>query len=266
MNQLNGKAHHIPPIASSKYLIRLAENQEEVLEVLRLRYKVFWQEMDRGSDVDDIWQLEKDQYDDQFNHLVVIDKASEKIVGTYRLQTYEQAINGLGFTTNHRFHVDQFPAELLENAVEIGRACIDKDHRNGMVLYLLWKGLAAYLQSFGKGYLFGYAALDSDNPYTASRTFHYLKQNHHLHPDIWIDRRAGFEQPLTWPDDDIGPDVNIPILLQNYLNVGAKICGGPTFDEEHRLVHFLILLDIKAMPNRIREMVWNKAVPEKPEE
>jgi putative hemolysin len=222
--------------------------------------------MDRGSDVDDIWQLEKDQYDDQFNHLVVIDKTTEKIVGTYRLQTYEQAINGLGFTTNHRFHVDQFPAELLENAVEIGRACIDKDHRNGMVLYLLWKGLAAYLQTYGKEHLFGYAALDSYNPYTASRTFQYLKQNHYLHHDIWIDRREGFIHPVHWPNDDHEPDVNLPLLLKNYLNVGARICGGPTFDLKHQLVHFLILLDIKAMPNRIREMVWNKAVPEKPEE
>ncbi len=266
MNQINGKAQHIPSIASSKYTVRLAANQEEVMEVLRLRYKVFWEEMDRGSDVDDVRQLEKDQFDDQFHHLVVIDKTTEKIVGTYRMQTYEQAINGLGFTTNHRFHVHQFPAELLQNAVEIGRACIEKAHRNGIVLYLLWKGLAAYLQAYGKGYFFGYAALDSDNPYTASRTFHYLKKNHYLDPRIWIDRRKGFDQPFNWPDTDKGPDVNIPLLLQNYLNSGAKICGGPTFDEDHKLIHFLILLDIEAMPNRTKKMVWNEAVPEKPNE
>ncbi len=260
MKPLNGKAPVFPPIASSRYTIRLAANEEEVMAVLRLRYEVFWQELDRGSEVDDVRQLEKDQFDDQFHHLVVIDQSTEQIVGTYRIQTYEQAVEGLGFTTNHRFHVDQFPAEMLRNAVEVGRACIAKDHRNGMVLYLLWKGLAAYLQAFGKGYLFGYAALDTTDPYTARRTYRYLEQHDHLDPGIWIDRRAGFQHPWYWPETDSGTDVNVPLLLQNYLNIGARICGGPSYDEDHELVHFLILLDVEAMPDRTREMFWNKSL------
>ena len=249
----------LPTISSSRYTVKLAKDPVEVQAALRLRYEIFGEELDRTPEVDQTQRLDKDQYDDQFYHLVVIDKESGQVIGTYRLQTYERAANGLGFTTNFRFCLHQFPNEVLKSAMEVGRACIAREHRSGMVLYLLWKGLAAYLIYFQKRYLFGYAALDTDNPYTAHRTFDYLKQHDYLHPHIWIERREGFTQPEAWPDSDDGHSIDLPLLFQNYLNVGAQICGGPSFDDSYQLIHFLILLDMDTMAEQTKSRFLNNA-------
>jgi putative hemolysin len=256
MAQLTGREHSLPVISSSRYTVKLAEDIKEVQAALRLRYEIFGKELDRISEVNESSSLEQDQFDDQFHHLIVLDKGTNEVIGTYRLQTYGQASNGLGFTTNFRFYLEQFPPDLLKNAVEAGRACIAKEHRSGMVLYLLWKGLATYLRHFGKGYLFGYAALDTTNPQTAFRTYAYLKQQNHLHTNIWIERRQGFTEP--WPHHENGKEVDIPLLFQHYLNVGSKVCGGPSFDHNYRLIHFLILLDVNSIPDQTRKMFLDK--------
>lgn len=255
MAQLTGKEHPLPTISSSRYNVKLAEDDQEVQAALSLRYEIFGKELDRISGLDVYQNLEKDQFDDQFHHLIVVDKTTAQIIGTYRLQTYEQALEGLGFTTNFRFYMEQFPHAMLQNAVEAGRACIAKEHRSGIVLYLLWKGLAAYLRHFRKSYMFGYAALDTDNPNAAYRTFDYLKQHNYLHPDIWVERREGFTEPWSWPSSQNGAGVDLPLLFKHYLNVGSKVCGGPSFDNVYRLIHFLILLHIDSIPERTRKML-----------
>jgi putative hemolysin len=57
------------------------------------------------------------------------------------------------------FELSLLPRELLDNSVELGRACIAKGHRNTQVLFLLWKGVASYVASQRKRYLFGCCSL-----------------------------------------------------------------------------------------------------------
>lgn len=239
----------LPEVSSSRYTIKLAKTKAEFQAALRLRYEIFEMELDRGSGFNSERGIEKDRFDNQFHHLIVIENGTGEIVGTYRLQTYEQAVNALGFTTGLRFQLQQFPEDMLKNAVEVGRAGIAREHRNGRVLYLLWKGLAAYLNYFNKRYIFGYAALDSKNPNTAYRTYDYLKLNNHFHSNFWVEMKPEFIEPWEWPHPDDGQEINIPLLFQSYLNVGSKVCGGPSFDENVMLIHFLILLDVSAVPD-----------------
>lgn len=253
-----GTAHSLPNITSSRYTVKLAEHADEKRSAFKLRYEIFGKELDRISEIDTSNYLDKDQFEDQFHHLIVVDNKTARVIGTYRLQTHEQAVKGLGFTTNFRFYINQFPPDLLKNAVEAGRACIAKEHRSGMVLYLLWKGLAAYLRHFGKAYLFGYAALDTTNPHTAFRTYEYLKQHNYLHSNIWVNIREGFTEPWPGPHSAEDNEIDLPLLFQNYLSVGSKVCGGPSFDWHYQLIHFLILLDLDSIPERTRKMLIDK--------
>jgi putative hemolysin len=240
-------------ITSKLYTIKIAHTEAEVEAALRLRYRVFNEELHRDFNFKE--NLDKDEYDDQSHHLIVIHNETDEIVGTYRLQTYEQAVQNNGFVSNRRFHIDQLPEDVLVNAVEVGRACISKEHRSGRVLFLLWKGFAGYLTHFNKRYLFGYAALDSKDPQVALNTFNYLQREGILHPDYQITPRKEFEineNDLTGASDEI----DIPPLFQNYLDVGCNICGMPSFEKKQNLAHFLILLDIEFISDRTRKLFF----------
>lgn len=240
-------------VVSKRYTIKMAKTEEEVSEALKLRYEVFNSELGRGFAADR--EKEKDQYDDQSHHLIVIDNNSDEVVGTYRLQTYEQANPGNGFVSDMRFHLDQFPDGVLRKGVEVGRACIHKDHRKGRVLFLLWKGFAGYLTHFHKRYLFGYAAFQTTDASVMMNTYLHLKEKGKVHPDINLSPRKPYQFNVTGEVSANG-ETDIPPLFQNYLDVGCYVCSTPSFDRELSLGHCMILLDLKDISDRTRKLFF----------
>src|SRR5690625_7575607 len=88
--------------------------------------------------------IDHDEYDAQCHHLIVKENSTGEVIGTYRLQTRERAEKGIGFYTSKRFKLEDLPDEVLDEAVEVGRACIHEDHRNVRGLFMLFIGLACY--------------------------------------------------------------------------------------------------------------------------
>ena len=240
-------------VQSNQYTIKFASTEAEVEAAMKLRYKVFNEELSREFDFDA--GIDKDQYDDQCHHLIVVDNKSEEIIGTYRMQSFEQASQGNGFTSAVRFKLNNLPEEVLKNAVEVGRACISKEHRSGRVLFLLWKGFAGYLEHFRKRYLFGYAALDTNNMRVAQNTLDYLKKEGHIHPNFYIEPKEGYIPEKNQFKEDT-EDYEIPPLFKNYLDVGSKVIAGPSYDKKLDLIHFMILLDIEEISDRTRKMFF----------
>lgn len=246
------KERVLKDIISRKYTIKIANTEEEVDAALKLRYRVFKEELNRDFNFDE--EKDKDKYDDQSHHLVVINNEDNSIIGTYRLQTYEMANNANGFSSEERFHINQFPDDVLQNAVEVGRACISKEHRSGRILFFLWKGFAEYLTHFNKRYLFGYAALDTTSDQIATNTYHHLKSEGFLHPEYLVEPKDSYKiKETVRPDQDSG--VDIPQLLQNYLDVGCHICGKPSYNQ-NGLTHFIILLDVEKISDRTRKLFF----------
>ncbi len=74
-----------------EFMVKLADNEAELLSAQRLRYSVFVQELGgSGPLVDHEAQLEKDQFDPYFDHLILKDLAldvtpTEQVVGVYRV-------------------------------------------------------------------------------------------------------------------------------------------------------------------------------------
>jgi putative hemolysin len=239
-------------VENHKYQIKIADKEEEVDSALMLRFHVFGRELHRDFQFKN--GRDYDEYDDQCHHLIVVEKATGNVVGTYRLQTCEQARDGEGFYTAKRFHLNQLPNHVLKNSFEVGRACIENDHRNGRVLFLLWKGLAGYLQYFKKRYMFGYSALDTSEKHVALNTYSYLKENDYLHPDYVVDVKEKYKC-------EAGPfgrngEIDMPGLFKNYLQVGTKVCSKPAYDSNLALIHFFILLDIETISERTHRMFF----------
>lgn len=245
----------ISEVESKQYTVRFARTEQEIEEVFRLRYEIFKKELDRNFSFQN--GMERDAYDDQAHHLIAIDNRTDAIVGTYRLQLYEHAVAGVGFTSGVRFQLELLPEEVVQQAVEVGRVCIREAHRSGRVLFMLWRGLARYLDHFNKRYLFGYAALDTHSPAVAIRTLAYLKENDLLHPQYVLPPRDPYALEIP-PDTALPDEIDIPPLLQNYIQVGSKVCGGPSYDRALNLIHFLILLDIESISNRTRSLFFGR--------
>jgi len=246
------KSRVLEDVESKQYTIRIAKTEQEVDAALKLRYDVFKKELNRNFRFNK--ERDKDEFDDQAHHLIVIDNESDSVVGTYRMQTYEQAQSGNGFVSSKRFHIDQFPESVLHNAVEVGRACISKEHRNGRVLFLLWKGFAGYLTHFEKRYLFGYSAFESKNPAAVFNTYRILKEEGKIHPEYDIEVRDPYKFPVQANGQD-SDEIDIPPLLKNYLDVGCYVCSKPSVDEKN-LSHCIILLDIETISDRIRKLFF----------
>src|ERR1041385_2365889 len=155
----------LPQAAFTKgrYVVRFARTAEEPDAVLRLRFRVFNLELNQGVESAYLSGRDRDEFDPTCHRLLVVDSTSGEPVGTYRLRTDEAARGSLGFYSAGEFDLSSLPRHVLEESVEVGRACVAREHRNKQVLFLLWKGLAAYMLHNRKRYFFGCCSLPTQD-------------------------------------------------------------------------------------------------------
>jgi putative hemolysin len=240
----------LPPMVLERgeYRLRFASTREELDALLKLRFDVYNLELGEGLEASEKTGRDIDAFDAQCHHLAVEHKESGECVGTYRLQTAAMAAEGGGFYTDQEFRVAEIPESILAEAVEVGRACIGRAHRNGQVLQLLWKGLANYLMWNEKRYLFGACSLSSQDPAEGTALYRELSASGCLHPTLRIEPRSGWECALEGaiPLSQTVPET--PRLLKGYLNLGGHVCGEPALDRAFKTIDYLVLLDVEAMP------------------
>lgn len=248
----------IPPFETleGRYLVRFARTPEEVQRALRLRYEVFNLEMGEGLESSHVTGRDEDEFDGACHHLIVIDTRSEAIVGTYRLQTHEMAARAHGFYSDGEYVLDDLGEVILDDAVEIGRACVHVDHRKQRVLFGLWKGLAAYIEHTGRRYLFGCCSLTSQDPHEGRAVLEYLRAKDLARSDLNVRARPDYACVDT--DDspiDLG-SVKIPKLFNTYLRFGALACSEPALDRDFKTIDFLVVMDTATLPEGVRAMFF----------
>ena len=233
----------------SQYAARLARNREEIHAALSLRFQVFNLELNEGLEQSYATGLDEDPFDAVCDHLIVEHLPSSNIVGTYRLQTGRNAAAHRGYYCAQEFEFQIFEP-LRDEMIELGRACVHPQHRNLIVLGLLWKGIADYARRHAGRYLFGCSSITSQDPAAGASAYADLCRRH-LAPAQWR------TQPLAAFDCSLNQlaaeQVKIPKLLRAYLALGAKICGPPALDRQFKTIDFLTLLDLEAMPLLARQ-------------
>ncbi|MEM8962704.1 MAG: GNAT family N-acyltransferase [Acidobacteriota bacterium] len=248
-----------------RYTLRFARTLEELDASLRLRFEVFNLELDEGLASSFETGRDTDAFDAVCHHLVVLDE-HDTVVGTYRMQTSEMADTHDGFYSEGEFRLGDLPDDVRRNAVEVGRACVAADHRNTQVLYLLWRGLALYMSSNQKRYLFGCCSLTSQDPVEGRAMYDHLTKLGHMHPRIEVAPQP--EHRCYDPGFEVDPETpaTIPRLFRTYLRHGAKVCGHPAIDREFKTIDFLVLFDIEAMDERQVRTFFGGSTPEVSEE
>lgn len=237
-------------IESGGYTIRFARNTEDLDRTLRLRYEVFNLELGEGLESSHLTKRDEDKFDPYYHHLMVLETATNRLIGTYRMQTKEMADRCIGFYTDGEFHIGQLPKQIINTGVELGRACIHKDFRSRNVLFNLWEGLCLYLLHNKKRYFFGCVSLTSQDPEEGRKTFAFLRAKDFVRNDFTVEPRDDFRCFEGVPDGKEDKNMVLPPLFNLYLLYKAKVCGVPAIDRTFKTIDFLILLDLEAVDDR----------------
>ena len=232
------------------YAVRLAASADEVQAAQSLRFQVFNVELNEGLAQSYATGRDADAFDAVCDHLLVEHVPSGQIVGTYRLQTGTNAGKNLGYYSAQEFAFEPFEP-LRHEIIELGRACVHRQHRNLVVLGLLWRGIAMYAQERGGRYLLGCSSITSQEAPVGASAYTELCRKNHQAETCWQTKPLPrFACPLDQLADE---PVQIPKLLRAYLAVGAKICGPPALDREFKTIDFLTLVDLQGLTPAARE-------------
>jgi len=208
--------------------VKWASNVHEIQAAQRLRYKVFTQEMG-GRVAKSSSGLDCDLFDDFCEHLIVLSVQTGEVIGTYRVLTPAQA-QRIGST-----HLDTFfdltrLRQYKDRMVEIGKGCVDPEHRNGGVIMALWGELFKFMQRNKLDFMVG----STNIPMTQE-----LSQSAKLAASIWTQVKREHLAPIELhirprfplPVDQLVADltVELPSLIQAYLRLGAKVLGPPAW-------------------------------------
>lgn len=162
----------------NNYSVCIAETAPQVKAAQRLRFEVFNLEMNEGLSSSRETGLDQDRYDEHADHLLVIDRTIDRVVGTYRMLKKSVAnLNG-GFYSEGEFdltNLKQLPVEILE----MGRSCVHQDYRSNSVINLLWAGIAKYLELSRAKFLFGCGSLHTHDSDEISEIYSYLKSKYY---------------------------------------------------------------------------------------
>lgn len=237
------------PLSVRSYVTSIASSQQEIRAAQRLRYQVFAEEKGAvlhtrvpGHDIDD--------FDAHVDHLIVSERTTGEVVGTYRLLPpgrFERLYS------DGEFDLAAL-AGLRDSLVETGRACVHPDHRDGTVINLMWSGLARYVLLSGHRYLAGCASVPlADGGLAAANATLLGSGRYACPPEFRVTPRDPWTPAQPLPAALGAPSVALlPPLLRGYLRVGAWMCGAPAHDRDFGDADFFVLLDLERMNERYR--------------
>ena len=229
--------------AENHYEARLATSVEDLHAAQTLRFLVFNLELNEGLEQSFATLRDADPFDDICDHLLVVDRRSGEVVGTYRLQTGMVAARNRGYYSAQEFDLSPLDS-LRSEVVELGRACVHSQHRNLAVLGLLWKGIASYCRARGGRYLIGCSSLSTQEATTGAAVYADLSRRFLVEERLRVQPLPALACPL----DNLAEHYQRPPkLLSAYLSLGAKICGAPAIDREFQTIDFLTFLDLDSL-------------------
>jgi len=156
--------------------VSFAKSPDEVAEAQHLRYKVFAEEM--GAQLPDYNGLDIDGFDYYCEHLLVRDVETYQVICTYRILSPERCDEAGGYYAAGEFDLSRLE-HLFDRTVEVGRACVHKNYRNGGTITMLWGGLAKYMQMHNYEYMIGCGSVNmTDGGHTAASLYHQIKETY----------------------------------------------------------------------------------------
>ena len=134
----------------------------------------------RNKLLHNILKRDFDSYDKISDHLIIIDnniKGDTNVVGAYRLLNGNISKIHKGFYTEEEFEISNLKKSFSSrNILELSCSCIHSKYRSGLILKLLWEGIAVYIKNYNDKVLVGCASFHRKNPDIFKAEFSLLYQ------------------------------------------------------------------------------------------
>ncbi len=246
----------VDPGTAPRYTLLLSTDPELIDAAQRLRHDVFTAEpgftLSAAPDGRDA-----DPFDEHCDHLLVREDVTGELVGCYRMLPPPGAIAAGSLYTATEFEVRGWDS-LRPSLVEMGRAVVRAEHRNGAVILLMWAGILAYLDHSDYDYVTGCVSVPTHDPIGWAAPGAQVRGVR----DFVARRHAAPPEYTVYPYrpvlldgrgiDDIEPPVRpeVPPLMRGYLRLGAQVCGQPAHDPDFGVADFPALLDKRRADTR----------------
>ncbi|MEZ5815803.1 MAG: GNAT family N-acyltransferase [Hyphomicrobiaceae bacterium] len=228
-----------------RFAVGVATKSADVEQALRLRWQVFVEEQGASPEAGESG-LETDRFDAHCHHLVVRDLESGMAVGTYRVLMPDRAERLGGFYTEQEFDLCGLAVHRRQ-IVEIGRSCVHRDYRSGVVIAMLWTGLAGLILGTDARFVIGCASISlSDGGREAAGVFRRLEADHMCTPEYRVVPKTPLQLDTTSADISVKP----PPLIKGYLRAGAEIAGFPAVDVAFGTADLPMLLTLDRLAPR----------------
>ncbi len=136
--------------------------------------------------------------------------------------------------------------------VELGRFCLHPDVADGDVLRLCWGMLAAFVDAWGAGMLFGCSSFEGTDAARYADAFDLLAAQHLASDDQAPQSKAAqivpYAQKATPVQDRRAALSQLPNLLKTYLTMGGWVSDHAVIDSQMNTLHVFTGLEIAAVP------------------
>ncbi len=228
------------------YLMRYNDSKDIMFEVGRLR-EIAFRKVGEGT----MNEIDLDQFDRHYQHLVLWNKRDGHIAGAYRAGIGSEIVsdtnaNGLYVSTLFKFDNSLLP--VLKQCIELGRSFVSPEYqRHRLPLGVLWDGIRFIMRRHSEcKFIIG--------PVSISNGYHRILQGlmtqylkYHYSDEIWSDKVipynplerdifSGLEDfkeltRLSLSEFDkvisaIDPmGRNLPVLIKRYISQHARVLG-----------------------------------------
>jgi putative hemolysin len=233
-------------VEQPRFAVSIAATSGDIEEALRLRWRVFVEEQGARPDAESPTGIETDRFDAHCHHLLVRDLECDLAVGTYRVLMADRAEHLGGFYTEQEFDLCGL-AGHRRHIVEVGRSCVHPDYRSGVVIAMLWTGLAGLILGTDARFLIGCASISmQDGGEEAASIYARLAAEHMSPPDLRMIPRVPLKLDTLRANDAVKP----PPLIKGYLRAGAEIAGPPAMDAAFGTADLPMLLTLDRLAPR----------------
>ena len=230
-----------------------AVTPEQIDLAFALRHQVFVSEMGANPGLASSGELERDVFDPFCEHLIAVEKATGRIVGTCRMLLPDKAEELGCLYCDGEFWMTRLNP-VRDQIVEVGRTCVAPGYRNGVTIRLLWAALVDYVGTTGQRYALGAASVSlADGGELAMRLYRHLSTTSMADEPwrTWPRRRLPMiEQPF-----DQQALLQMPPLIKSYVRMGARLMGEPHYDVDFGCADFPVIVDMWGMDRRLLDRV-----------
>ncbi|MCX8149486.1 lysophospholipid acyltransferase family protein [Thermaurantimonas aggregans] len=241
-------------------------------EIGRLR-EVTFREVGEGSNA----EIDLDEFDQYYTHLILWDSEAKQLVGAYRLgigQNIYPKFGLKGFYVPTLFKIEPQAEHLFSQGIEMGRAFVIKEYQaKPLPLFLLWKGIVhVILRNPGHRYLTGCVSIsNSYSKFSKTLMIEFIKLNYldkklakYIKPrkayKVKIDEREK-EFVLSKAKDDLNKldkfiedlepgNTRVPVLLKKYIKQNAKVVAFNVDPKFNNSLDGFMYIDINDLPSQ----------------